>query len=1124
MKTEKPVPSREQLEQAIAAQESLRGTLDDAIIDATVAALHKQLNDLESAPVLEQQRKLVTVLFMDIVNSTSLVHELDPEENLAIMDTALQKLAAPIQSHGGHVTRFMGDGYLAVFGLPLARENDPEMAVRAGLEVLKTAQILARELDKEWNLKGFQVRVGANTGLVVAGGVTEAEGTLMGTAVNLASRLESSAPPGGFLISQYTYQHVRGIFNIEPVQQIPMKGFTEPVQVYLVKSVMPRAFRLMTRGVEGVETRMVGRDQELFTLQNSIESVVQNRECLFVTIVGEAGLGKSRLLYEFEDWLDLQAMNCHLFKGRATLETLRQPYGLLRDLFANRFGIMDDDPILEVREKVLDGFRVALSDGRNWEMYAHFVGHLLGYDFRDSPHLRGALDDPRQLRDRALTYLSNYFKTLAYENPLVIFLDDIHWADESSLDILLHLGRELFDQRVLFVALSRPSLFERRSSWGAEAFHQRLDLHPLSPADSQHLVMEVLQKVQDIPQSLSDLVIQNAEGNPYYLEELIKMLVEDGIIIKREPSWQVRADRLIDVRIPPTLTGVVQARLDSLPPQESTVLQQASVVGKVFWDAVIFYVNKNTPSDQVLGKLGTLDIAQNLEALRNREMIFQGKASAFSDTSEYFFKHAILRDITYESVLKRKRRVYHAIVADWLIAHSGERAGEVTGLIAGHLEKAGKKSEALEYMCRAAHTAASNYAIDEAAEFYARALALAPEDDLERRYTLLLGSEKVFGMQGNRAAQREVLESLTMVADALADDRKRTEVSIRKAMFAFWLSEYSEMLAAAQLAVKLAEAADEINLAGQAYYTWAWALLQLGDVGNASIYAKNALPLARQSGDRRGEGNILNILGLININQGDYHAAYRYLVEFLTIAREIGDRTRELPALNNLGVALASLGNYPEAQDYFQQFLRVSQEIGDQVSVSAALINLAWVDSSQAKWESALKYAEAGITMKKEFKHPEAKAEGLLWLGHIWLGMGLPKEATNAFREALEIQRELHTPHRVVEVLAGLARAASVQGDLPIAQGYVEEILTYLDTGGTLQGTWEPLRIYLTCYQVLKMAEDSRTESILKEALNLLQERANQIPVESDRQRFLENVPWHREILMLGSQGKGWIE
>ena len=266
MNSEDPIARREQLERAIAAQEGLRGILDDEIVEATIAALRRQLAELNPDPAVEQQRKLVTILFMDVVDSTNLMREFDPEESLAIMDAALQKMAAPVNNYGGRVTRFMGDGFLAVFGLPQARENDPEMAVRAGLGILETARGMARDLETNYQLESFQVRIGVNTGLVVTGGVTEAESTMMGSAVNLAARLESTAPPGGLLISQHTYPHVRGIFDLHPGQSVHMKGFSEPVQVYQVIRAKPHAFRFKTRGIEGVETHMVGRQAELQTL------------------------------------------------------------------------------------------------------------------------------------------------------------------------------------------------------------------------------------------------------------------------------------------------------------------------------------------------------------------------------------------------------------------------------------------------------------------------------------------------------------------------------------------------------------------------------------------------------------------------------------------------------------------------------------------------------------------------------------------------------------------------------------------------------------------------------------------------------------------------------------------
>jgi class 3 adenylate cyclase len=242
---------RQRLEQAIAAQESLRSTLGDEVVDETVSTLREKLAHLETpSESLAQQRKLVTILYADIVGSTNIVRHLDPEDTLEIMDGSLKRLAAPVEEHGGHVARYMGDGFKAVFGMPKAHENDPEMAIRAGLGIIEMAQELGGELDKQWGVDDFQVRVGINTGLAALGGMTEAEDTVMGSTVNLTKRVESAAPPGGLLITHNTYRHVRGVFDVEPREPIEAKGFDEPVPVYIVLRVKPRAFRVQTRGVE----------------------------------------------------------------------------------------------------------------------------------------------------------------------------------------------------------------------------------------------------------------------------------------------------------------------------------------------------------------------------------------------------------------------------------------------------------------------------------------------------------------------------------------------------------------------------------------------------------------------------------------------------------------------------------------------------------------------------------------------------------------------------------------------------------------------------------------------------------------------------------------------------------
>jgi ABC-type oligopeptide transport system substrate-binding subunit len=453
------------------------------------------------------------------------------------------------------------------------------------------------------------------------------------------------------------------------------------------------------------------------------------------TIVGDAGVGKSRLLHEFDIWAELLPEQYYFFKGRARQEMQSLPYSLIRDLFAFRFQIEDTDPLPTVREKWELGVTAAMGEGEASRMRAHFIGHLLGFEFGESSHLKGVLDDPKQLRDRALTYLADYFKALASQDPVLILLEDLHWADDSSLDVLNHLALALTDQPLMIVSAARPVLFERRPHWGeGQPFHRRLQLEPLTKRNTRRLLDEILQKVDHVPDTLSELVVAGAEGNPFFVEELIKMLVEDGVIVKGQEEWRVEPSRLIEVRVPSTLRGVLQARLDRLPVQDRSILQQASVVGRLFWDRAVVHINESAVEG-----VEEAEVLNTLSALRGREMVFQRETSAFAGAQEYIFKHALLREVTYESLLKRLRRVYHGMVADWLMEQGGDRAGEYTGLIADHLELAGRSEEAADWLLQAGDRARGLYAHQEAIHAYQRALALLTEqEDHERAARTLM--------------------------------------------------------------------------------------------------------------------------------------------------------------------------------------------------------------------------------------------------------------------------------------------------------------------------------------------------------------------------------------------------
>lgn len=743
---------REQLKQAIIALEAQRSILGNEVVEVALGPMRRQLAELELAEhkpetAFEDERKQVTVMFADISGFTSLSEKLDPEIVRELVNSCFDRLLPIIEKYKGTVEKFIGDEIMAIFGAPVAHENDPERALRTALGMRE--ELGAFNLDHNINIS---IRIGISTGLVVAGGIGS-EGRLQygvtGDTVNLAKRLQGLAPIGGVLISHATYRHVRQVFSVLPQKPIQVKGKTDPVQTYIVQQAKRRAFHMETRGVEGVETRMVGRDAELLILQNIYHDVMEDSETRVVTIVGEAGVGKSRLLYEFENWIQLLPEEIWFFKGWATEGLQTSSYGAIRSMFALRFEILESDTPATVRDKFRTGMATAIETDQ-----ADLAAHLIGFDLPASQALRTALEN-ESFREHALACIVDYFQQVAHE-PALIILEDMHWTDDRSLDLVDRLTRALPKAHLLVICLARPALFERRPSWGeGQDAHICLELKALSRRQSRALVTEILQKVDEIPEKLRDLVVEGAEGNPFYIEELIKMLIDDGVIREQEGSWQVALDQLAETSVPSTLAGVIQARLDSLPADERTILQRASVIGRQFWDAAVAELS----ADEI-ESLDKKDLYPLLDAVRGRELVYRREHSTFADTDEFIFNHALLRDVTYETVLLKLRRVYHRQVAGWLEAAAGERLGEYLGLIAGHYELAGDPVKASEYMLRAGDRARLDYAHQEAIEYYQRALSfLKTQGDpaLAARTLMKLGLvyHTAFNYQRSRQAFEE---------------------------------------------------------------------------------------------------------------------------------------------------------------------------------------------------------------------------------------------------------------------------------------------------------------------------------------------------------------------------------
>jgi len=928
------------LKKAIDAQEGLRSVLGDSVVETTLSVLRDQLAEFErqasQQDVANQaRRKLVTVLFADVSGFTAFSENRDAEDVANLVNRLWVRADRIIQEYGGHIDKHIGDSVMALWGADTAREDDAERAVRAALKMEETFKENALQLP-------IRLKVGINSGQVLLSSIgTQGEFTAMGDTVNTASRLVNSADGGQVLVSHDTYELVRGIFDVQKQAPITVKGKAEPLQTYVVQRVRPRAFRLGRRGVEGVTTRMVGREAEFRVIQASLEKSLLDRRVTVVTVKGDAGLGKSRLIYEFEAWLDSHPTDFYLFKGRADEETASLPFSLIRDVFSNRFHIMDSDSQSEARDKLIQGMTALI--GPDIDEQAAFIGELLGFNSADSMFVRGIRKDARQVRERSFANVARFFEHLTKNYGVVLLLDDLHWSDNGSLELIEYLAKLEIDLPLFILCTARPSLDEIRPNWGSDFPRSEvIRIKTLDLNASRALVNEILQNVSDLPIELVETVAKNAEGNPFYLEELIKVLIEDGVIVKGEDVWQIIPHRLTQVRVPATLTGVLQARLDRLPATENEVLERAAVIGRTFWDAAVAAMHGSEAAQKLTGGQ---DVGSALRALRTKELVFPHQPSTFASAQEFIFKHAILREVTYERVLKAKRKLYHRMAADWLIQQSGERIDEYLALIAQHYELAGDPVQAVEFLERAADQSMRLSAYREALSASERALGiLASAEDknpaMRARLLLTIGAAHLWLTDHATATAR--FEECIALARMIHDRNLESKALARLGRIGLEQSKYAQSKNHLKDSLQIAQELNDIEVIAYCLAHLGYISHYEGEYSNAQWYGEESYKYAKQTGDAIAQAFSLNILAMVSVNNNNFDDAYNYHLQAIEICKNAGDRYGLARAYSNLSELLRIQKKYVEAKPYTVEGIKLARELGNRYVLPIMLINLVY--------------------------------------------------------------------------------------------------------------------------------------------------------------------------------------
>ena len=670
---------------------------------------------------VREERKVVTAVFADIVGSTALADRVDPEDVKHVVGEAVARIVGEVESLGGHVKDLAGDGVLAFFGAPTTSEDDAERAVRCALRVVAEMDEYGREVRRGWGAEGFGVRVGVATGPVVLGEVgagSRVEYAAFGDTVNVAARLQSAADPGSVLVDETTHRSVEGIFDWSDRRDLQLKGKTEDVPAWIVAGVAAEA--RSHRGLPGVETQLVGRERELASGREALDAVQAGRGGVLV-VSGDAGIGKSRLLHELRT--AAESGGIRWLEGRCVSYGEALPYWPVRDLLRGDWiGAGADEPELRVRV----GLRRRLEQlfGTDTDEFYPYLGGLLEVALERDAAARTAELSPEALQWRTFEVVGQLFARLAEEGPLVLAFEDLHWADPTSTLLLEQLLSLAEDMPVVLVLSLRPE--RDHAAWGLREHAARefphllreIDLGPLAGADAE--LLAALTAPAQLPAELAARVLEAADGNPFFLEELVRSLADVGALVRDTEGW--RFDHAVEVEVPPTVEKVILARLDRLTPQARGLVTAASALGRTFALPLLEGVVADVPAE-------SLHELQRLGLLRQSRRWPQ---------PEFRFRHALIQETAYRTLLAEQRRDLHRRAAEWLEERYAERDIEALGLLAHHWLAAEDEAKAAEYLLRAGDKARLEYALDEAIDHYRSLLPLLEKRGERQEIALVL--------------------------------------------------------------------------------------------------------------------------------------------------------------------------------------------------------------------------------------------------------------------------------------------------------------------------------------------------------------------------------------------------
>jgi class 3 adenylate cyclase/tetratricopeptide (TPR) repeat protein len=959
-----------------------------------------------------QERKVVTSLFADLTASTELATRLDPEDLRQVLEPFFTAMVAEIERFGGTVEKFIGDAVVAFFGVPAAHEDDPERAVRAALAMQRRLTELNRELRGRAG-GDLAMRIGVNTGEVFAHGGGIDEGLVTGEAVNIAARFQALAPPGRIVVGERTWRDARHAFAFVPLGDVEVKGVDRPLGAYEVgQELEARRSR-----PAGLEAPMVGRRSELDLLRLLFDRAVRERRPSLATIVGPPGIGKSRLSHEIADALGAEGVR--VVRGRCLPYGDGLTYWPLAEILKTAAGVSDSDPAETIEGKARAALEPGLGEGEEAMGVAAILLSSIGVVVANDP-LAGV--EPAAAARVIARAWQRYLETLTAEAPVVVLIEDIHWADPRLLDLIeIVLGRVTGPALVLCMA--RPELYQRRPDWGGGlANATAITLSPLSASEGTDLIEHLLGG--DAPAEVVGPILHRSEGNPFYAGELLRMMTEDGTLARHEGRWAIV--RALPSSLPDTVQGVIASRIDLLSPAEKRAIQDAAVVGRIFWEGA-------------LTRLGA-DVAA-LDGLVDKGFVWERDASTIAGERELIFHHILTRDVAYGGIPKTRRADAHAAVGGWVEEVTGGRDEEFAEILAYHYGLAGDRAKTARYAKLAGDRHRRVFAGDEAIRWYDRALEAVD------------GAYAPPALEGAIALARGQAEELIGQLDAALDDYGRALAGARRAGDARLEAE---------------------ALARTAHLYW---ILDRYDDGQALL--PEALERARSVEAADLEAELLYTAGTIRFGRGEFRDAYELHGRALGVATAGGDRQGQAFAHHGLCETAFFMGPFALGLEHGRAADALARELGQRQMVSHNLYMVAWLEWMEGDTPRGLASVTASIADAREIGSLRDLTFALDALGRIRLAQGDLGSALAHADEALQIARELGIPRAEMVALAARADVQLELGD----PGHGSSLHAALAISDALGGSFfrPPLLAHLATV-ALERGDPASADRILGEA------------------------------------------